>query len=230
MPPARILIVEDDPDIAALVRHALERAGHLIVGVSSSGDEALHAVRREPPDLLLLDLNLPHLSGFDVCRAVRARPATAALPIVVITARTAEADRVAGLELGADDYVTKPFSLRELTARVQAVLRRTRGGSAPADTRAYRGTILAIDFDAVAVSVNGRPVQLTRLEFEVLRSLVQCRPRVLSREHLLDRVWGHDSSIDLRSVDAHVARLRGKLGPARRQVETVVGLGYRFVD
>lgn len=229
-PPARILIVEDDGDIAALVRHALERAGHLIVGVSASGDEALRAVRREPPDLLLLDLNLPHLSGFDVCRAVRARPATAGLPIIVITARTAETDRVAGLELGADDYVTKPFSLRELAARVEAVLRRTRAASAARETRGYRGAMLIVDFDAVAVSVDGRPVHLTRREFELLRSLVQSRPRILSREQLLDRVWGHDRPIDLRSVDVHVGRLRGKLGPARRQIETVVGFGYRFVD
>src|SRR5947209_12227116 len=147
----------------------------------------------------------------------------------MLTARTTESDRVDGLELGADDYVTKPFSLRELTARVRAVLRRTaaREERPPAP---YRGTRLIADFDAVSVAVNGQPVRLTRREFELLRYLVQNKSRVVSRDKLLERVWGYERLVETRSVDVHVGRLRGKLGEAGRQIETVIGLGYRFVD
>jgi DNA-binding response OmpR family regulator len=147
----------------------------------------------------------------------------------MLTARTSEADRVAGLDLGADDYVTKPFSLRELSARVRAVLRR-RSGAAPAPTAVYHGRHLRADFDAVAISVDNEPVRLTRREFELLKYLVENRNRVLSRDRLLERVWGYDRFIETRSVDVHVGRLRAKLGPAGPQIETVVGLGYRFVD
>jgi DNA-binding response OmpR family regulator len=227
---ARILIVEDDPDVATLVRHSLERAGHTVVDVVANGAEALHAVRRAPPDLLILDLALPGLDGFDVCRALRARPPTAALPIIVLTARTAEADRVAGLQLGADDYITKPFSLRELAARVEAVLRRARAPAGPASSAVYRGRLLHVDFEAVAVAVGDRPVRLTRREFELLRALVESRPRVVSRARLLERVWGDACDVDARSVDVHIGRLRAKLGAARAHIETVVGVGYRFVE
>jgi DNA-binding response OmpR family regulator len=165
----------------------------------------------------------------EVCRILRSRPATAGLPIIMLTARTSEAERVAGLELGADDYVTKPFSLRELGARVRAVLRRRQQGAATAPTL-YRGARLVADFDAVAVSVDGGPVRLTRREFELLRFLVENRNRVLSRDRLLERVWGYERFIETRSVDVHVGRLRSKLGPAGAQIETVVGLGYRFVE
>ncbi len=226
----RILIVEDDRDVAAVVRHVLERAGHTIAGVVAGGDEALRAVREAPPDLMVLDLNLPGLSGFEVCRALRARPTTAAIPIVVITARTAEHDRVSGLELGADDYVTKPFSLRELAARVDAVLRRTARAGAPPAPTVYHGDTLAVDFDAVAVVVEGRPVHLTRREYDVLRCLVQSRPRVVSRRRLLEHLCGDDTLIDPRSVDVYIGRLRAKLGPAARHIDTVVGVGYRFVE
>jgi DNA-binding response OmpR family regulator len=169
------------------------------------------------------------VSGTDVCRILRARPASARVPIIMLTARTGAHDRVLGLDLGADDYVTKPFSLRELAARVRAVLRR---GSAGPHTRAavYRGKQLVADFDAVSVSVNGDPVRLTRREFELLQYLVANRNRVLSRDRLLERVWGFDRAIETRSVDVHVGRLRSKLGPAGGQIETVVGLGYRFVE
>jgi DNA-binding response OmpR family regulator len=180
-----------------------------------------------PPDLIILDLNLPVLNGLEVCRLLRSRPATARVPIIMLTARTSEGDRVIGLDAGADDYVTKPFSLRELSARVRAVLRRQGAPAAPA---IYAGKHLTADFDAVAISVDGESVRLTRREFELLRYLVENRNRVLSRDRLLERVWGYDRLIETRSVDVHVGRLRGKLGEAGKQIETVVGLGYRFVE
>jgi DNA-binding response OmpR family regulator len=226
---ARILVVEDEADIAGLIKHALERRADTRVDVVPTGSAALAAVTAEPPDLMILDLNLPGLDGAEVCRLVRARPATATLPIIMLTARTSEDDRVAGLDLGADDYVTKPFSLRELAARVRAVLRR-RLGNAASQVAIYRGTHLVADFDAVSVAVDGQPVRLTRREFELLRYLVENRNRVLSRDRLLERVWGYDQSIETRSVDVHVGRLRSKLAAAGAQIETVVGLGYRFVE
>jgi DNA-binding response OmpR family regulator len=226
----RVLVVEDEQDIAMLIKHALERSGDALVEIVPSGDEALRAAAQSQPDLLILDLNLPVLSGTEVCRVLRAQPATAHIPIIMLTARTSEADRVAGLDLGADDYVTKPFSLRELAARVRAVLRRKNGASAPAAS-VYRGAHLTADFDAVSISVDAQPVRLTRREFELLRFLVENRNRVLSRERLLERVWGYEHYIETRSVDVHVGRLRAKLGVVvGPQIETVVGLGYRFVD
>jgi DNA-binding response OmpR family regulator len=149
------------------------------------------------------------------------------MPIIMLTARTSENERVAGLDMGADDYVTKPFSLRELSARVRAVLRRKPGAAAAA---VYTGKHLRADFDAVAIDVDGTPVRLTRREFELLRFLVENRNRVLSRDRLLERVWGYEKTIETRSVDVHVGRLRSKLGAAGAQIETVVGLGYRFVE
>jgi DNA-binding response OmpR family regulator len=165
----------------------------------------------------------------EVCRILRSRGDGRHVPIIMLTARTSEDDRVTGLELGADDYVTKPFSLRELTARVRAVLRR----SAIKDEQPllnYRGTHLVADFEAVSVEVDRETIRLTRREFELLRYLVQNKNRVVSRDRLLERVWGYDRSVETRSVDVHVGRLRSKLGDASRQIETVIGLGYRFVD
>jgi DNA-binding response OmpR family regulator len=167
------------------------------------------------------------MGGLEVCRVLRSRPQTAKLPIIMLTARTGESDRVTGLDVGADDYVTKPFSLRELAARVRAVLRRGKPDTAAA---VYRGKYLVADFEAVSVSVQGEPIRLTRREFELLKYLVENRNRVLSRDRLLERVWGYDRLIETRSVDVHVGRLRGKLGPVGQQIETVVGLGYRFVE
>ena len=227
--PARVLVVEDEHDIAALIKHTLERSGDMLASIVGSGDAALRAVAEQAPDVIILDLNLPVLSGTEVCRILRSRPSTAQLPIIMLTAKTNEADRVAGLDLGADDYVTKPFSLRELGARVRAVLRRRQ--QMPAQSTAiYRAGRLFADFDAVAVSVDGEPVRLTRREFELLRFLVENKNRVLSRDRLLERVWGYERFIETRSVDVHVGRLRAKLGPVGSQIETVVGLGYRFVD
>ena len=227
--PAYVLIVEDEHDIAALIKHTLERSGDMQASIVGSGDAALRAIAERLPNLVILDLNLPVISGTEVCRVLRSRPATANLPIIMLTARTAETDRVSGLDLGADDYVTKPFSLRELGARVRAVLRRGSQNAQPRTTL-YRGTHLLADFEAVAVSVDGRAVKLTRREFELLRFLVENKNRVLSRDRLLERVWGYDRFVETRSVDVHVGRLRAKLGAAGSQIETVVGLGYRFVD
>jgi DNA-binding response OmpR family regulator len=223
-------VVEDEQDIAGLIKHTLERTGDFTVEIVSNGDAALKTLSANPPHLVILDLNLPAMSGFDVCRLIRARPDTQQIPVIMVTARTTETDRVSGLDLGADDYVTKPFSLRELAARVRAVLRRRQAGSGSEPLTVYRGKHLTADFDAVSIAVSGAPVRLTRREFELLRFLVQNRNRVLSRDRLLERVWGYDRLIETRSVDVHVGRLRSKLGPAGDQIETVVGLGYRFIE
>jgi DNA-binding response OmpR family regulator len=225
----RVLVVEDERDIAELVKHTLERGGDVTVDIVGSGDAALKAAADEPPKLIILDLNLPVLNGVEVCRLLRSRAATKSVPIIMLTARSTEGDRVAGLDAGADDYVTKPFSPRELAARVRAVLRR---GKAEEETAplVYRGQHLVADFEAVNIAVDGESIRLTRREFELLRYLVENRNRVLSRDRLLERVWGYDRLIETRSVDVHVGRLRSKLGAAGRQIETVVGLGYRFVE
>ena len=221
-------MVEDEQDIAGLIKHTLERSGDASVEIVGRGDEAIRVISGRTPDLVILDLNLPVLSGEDVCRILRQRAETRQIPIIMLTARTSEAERVTGLDLGADDYVTKPFSLRELGARVRAVLRRR--ARLPSDERpaTYQGKHLSADFDAVAVAVDGNQIRLTRREFELLRFLVENRNRVMSRDRLLERVWGYERFIETRSVDVHVGRLRAKLGAAGPQIETVIGLGYRF--
>ena len=226
--PPRVLVVEDEQDIAGLIKHTLERSGDASVEIVARGDEALRAIAGRQPDLVILDLNIPVLSGDEVCRILRQRVETRQLPIIMLTARTSESDRVAGLDLGADDYVTKPFSLRELGARVRAVLRRRKQVADVGRQPTYHGAHLVADFDAVSIAVDEKPVRLTRREFELLRFLVENRNRVLSRDRLLERVWGYDRFIETRSVDVHVGRLRAKLGAAGQQIETVIGLGYRF--
>jgi DNA-binding response OmpR family regulator len=225
----RVLVVEDEKDISGLIKHTLERAGDAVVEIAASGDQALKLASDGQVDLIILDLNLPVLGGLEVCRLLRTRPNTAKTPIIMLTARSSESDRVIGLDAGADDYITKPFSPRELSARVRAVLRRGRPEE-PGPPPVYRGEHLVADFDAVSIAVDGVAVRLTRREFELLRHLVENRNRVLSRDRLLERVWGYDRMIETRSVDVHVGRLRGKLGAAGKQIETVVGLGYRFIE
>jgi DNA-binding response OmpR family regulator len=227
VPPPRVLVVEDEADIAGLIKHTLERSGDASVEIVARGDDALRSIAGRVPDLVILDLNLPVVGGDEVCRILRQRTETRQLPIIMLTARTSESDRVGGLDLGADDYMTKPFSLRELGARVRAVLRRRHPGEQTRQS-VYQGKHLLADFDAVAISVDAAPVRLTRREFELLRFLVENRNRVLSRDRLLERVWGYDRFIETRSVDVHVGRLRAKLGAAGQQIETVIGLGYRF--
>ena len=227
--PAHVVVVEDEPDVRGLIELALSRSGDFAVETAGTGTAALTIVGDSVPDLVILDLNLPVLDGMEVFRILRTQPTTAKIPIIILTARDSEADRVRGLELGADDYVTKPFSPRELVARARAVLRR--GGRAPEETlEPYRGTHLFADFDAVSIAVDGAPVRLTRREFELLRHFVNNRGRVISRDRLLERVWGIDAEIETRSVDVHIGRLRAKLGSAGAQIETVVGLGYRFTE
>ena len=230
--PLYVLVVEDEPDVAHLIKHTLERSGDLRVDIAAAGDAALHAVTGSTPDLVILDLNLPVLSGLEVCRIIRARPNTQRVPIIMLTARAGEGDRVTGLEMGADDYISKPFSPRELAARVRAVLRRGRAEQEAREPAAliYRGKHLQADFEAVSITVDGRPIRLTRREFELLRHMVENRNRVQSRDRLIERVWGYDRMVETRSVDVHVGRLRSKLGAAGRQIETVIGLGYRFVE
>jgi DNA-binding response OmpR family regulator len=228
MTKTRVLVVEDEQDIAELIKHALERDAVTQVQIVGSGDSALRVASEQIPDLIVLDLNLPAVGGLEVCRLLRAKSPTKDIPIIMLTARGSESDRVAGLDMGADDYISKPFSLRELSARVRAVLRRGRGEiEAPT---IYQGERLFADFDAVNVRVDGQPIKLTRREFELLKYLIDNRNRVLSRDRLLERVWGYDRVIETRSVDVHVGRLRMKLGSAGHHIETVVGLGYRFVD
>jgi two-component system, OmpR family, alkaline phosphatase synthesis response regulator PhoP len=229
MPKHRILIVEDERDIAGLIKHALERNADAEGDIVGSGGVALKSMTERTPDLVVLDLNLPGLDGVELCRIMKSRSDLKHVPIIMLTARTTEDDRVAGLELGADDYMTKPFSLRELTARVRALLRRTTASRERSVAGTYQDDHLAADFDAVSVAVDGAPVRLTRREFELLHYLVQNKNRVVSRDRLLERVWGYDRTIETRSVDVHVGRLRSKLRTAGRKIETVVGLGYRFV-
>ena len=223
---SRVLIVEDEPDIRELVVHHLKREGYQ-VSVAASGEEALRQVQASPPDLVLLDLMMPAMNGLEVCRRLRQDPATASLPIVMLTAKGDEVDRVLGLELGADDYVVKPFSPKELLARVRAVLRRSL--PAPGASPTTLGA-LTIDPGTHTVSVGDEVLALTPKEFDLLRALVEARGRVLSREFLLDRVWGYSraSEIESRTVDVHVRRLRVKLGPEGRRVLTVKSVGYRM--
>ncbi|HEX7088873.1 MAG TPA: response regulator transcription factor [Longimicrobiales bacterium] len=225
--PARILVVEDERDIAALVAYHLTREGYR-VRTADDGAEAIEEVSRERPDLVILDLMLPGFSGYDVLAELRRHTATADVPVVVLTARRDEADRVRGLELGADDYVTKPFSPRELVLRVGAVLRRVRSPAVAAGGRMLTGGPIAVDLDALEVTVDGRPVELTPTEYRLLVALMERRGRVQSRQQLLENAWDIHVRIETRTVDMHVQRLRTKLGAAGKWIETVRGFGYRF--
>jgi len=221
----RVLLIEDDQDIAEAIGYQLEKVG-LQVRFARTGEDGLEAVRRGV-DLVLLDLNLPAMDGLEVCRMIRRQQSTAHVPIIIVSARADEVDRVLGLEMGADDYLVKPFSLKELAARCKVALRRASGGGEP--PQGYRDESWEIEFDAYVVRYRGEEIRLTHKEFELFRYMVERAGRVLTRERLLERVWGWESEIDARSIDAHIRRLRLKLGPARHHVETVVGLGYRFV-
>ena len=221
----RVLLIEDDRDIAEAIAYQLEKAG-LQVRLAYTGEEGLEAARRGV-DLVLLDLNLPNMDGLEVCRMIRRQSATAHVPIIIVSARGEEVDRVLGLEMGADDYVVKPFSLKELAARCRVALRRADAGSAPAET--YRDENFEVEWGAFVVRYRGEEVRLTPKEFELFRYLIERRGRVVTRERLLSDVWGYETDVETRSIDAHIRRLRLKLGPARDHIETIVGLGYRFV-
>ena len=224
---SRILIVEDDPDIAQLIAHYLQKAGHTTECLTSGSGVVPHA-RAAAPDVVLLDLMLPGMDGLMVCQALRAQRETAGIPIIMLTARGDEGDRIAGLELGADDYVTKPFSPGELTARVAALLRRTQRAVTPAATLRYGP--LVIDVERHAVRVGGVEVRLTAKEFLLLQYLVEHRGRVLSRDLLLTDVWGYQYTGGTRTVDVHIRRLREKLPSLASAIVTVKQFGYRLED
>ncbi len=223
----KILVVDDEPDALELIEFNLKSSGFDVL-TAADGETALRLARTRAPDLILLDLMLPEVDGLEVCKILRRDPATSNLPIVMLTAKAAEVDRVLGLELGADDYVTKPFSPRELVLRVKNLLRRR---SAP-DEIAERVQLgdLTIDLPRHLVSVQGKAVELTATEFKLLSVLAQRRGRVQSRERLLHDVWNYENAIDTRTVDTHMRRLREKLGKAARFLDTVRGVGYRFVE
>jgi two-component system, OmpR family, alkaline phosphatase synthesis response regulator PhoP len=225
---SHILIVEDDRDIAELIRHYLVKAGHS-ADVLSSGADVLPRLAARRPDLLVLDLMLPGLHGLDICQAVRGDAMLADLPVIMVTARAEETDRVSGLELGADDYLTKPFSPKELVARVGALLRRARRGAAPGEPRTVYGPIV-IDRDRHVVTDGGREVTLTAKEFLLLEYFIQHRGRVLSRDRLLSEVWGYHYTGGTRTVDVHVRRLREKIPVLTEALVTVKQFGYKLAD
>lgn len=224
--PDHVLIVDDEPDIAALVAYHLAKQGYR-VSTASNGTDALRLAIDERPDVVVLDLMLPPRSGFEVLEELRRRPDTAAVGVILLTARTDKSDRLKGLSLGADDYVSKPFSPEELVLRVGAVLRRLRAPSVSGSSLLVAGP-LTIDPDAHHVSVDGSDVPLTSTEFRLLLTLVQRRGRVQSRRRLLQDVWQANPDIQSRTVDMHVQRLRAKLGAPGALIETVRGAGYRF--
>ena len=219
----RVAVIEDDADIAFTIRVNLEREGYAVT-TYANGHEGLLAVQQGAFDFLILDLNLPDLDGFTICRELRRHPTTAKLPILMLTARTSEADRIMGLELGADDYLAKPFSVRELLARIAAILRRARGNEP--DTSVYDDGHLRIDARTLRVHVDGEEVRLAKKELELLWMLVRNRPAVVSRDRILSEVWQVAEDVETRTVDAHIRNLRKKIGKDR--IQTVIGYGYRF--
>ena len=223
----RILVVDDEPDLLELVRFNLDQAGYR-VDTAQSGREAMAMLRRSAPDLMVLDLMLPDLSGEEVCRQIRADVQLAHLPVIMLTAKSEEVDRVVGFELGADDYVTKPFSPRELVLRIRAVLRRG-SGAQPSAGPLERGA-LRLDAERHRCTVQDQEITLTAKEFQLLESLMRRPGRVMTREKLLDEVWGSDIAVTTRTIDTHLKRLREKLGDAGALIETVRGIGYRFAE
>ncbi|MFQ5457243.1 MAG: response regulator [Myxococcota bacterium] len=223
----KILIVDDEKDLCDLVKYHLEQAG-FTTRVALTGGAALEAAQKWKPDALVLDLMLPDLSGTEVCRLIRADPLIKDVAVIMLTAKGEEIDRVVGFELGADDYVTKPFSPRELVLRVKAVLKRARSGSV--EERDLRIGDLLVQRDGHRAFVKKKELSLTATEFKLLVHLLSTRGRVQTRDHLLDTVWGDETYVTPRTVDTHVKRLREKMGPVKGYIETVRGVGYRFRD
>jgi len=226
----RVLVAEDEGDVAELIRHHLIKDGYDVV-LARTGTDALRRAREDKPDLILLDVMIPQMNGWEVCRCLKQAAETASTPVIMVSGRVEEGDKVLGFELGADDYVTKPFSPRELLARIRAVARRRQNGDAPGKRRHLKAGGLEIDRERFEVTVGGRAVDLTPKEFELLATLVGAPGRVFRRDELLDLVWGHDGFVEPRTVDVHMARLRAKFLGAKVElpgVETVRGVGYRF--
>lgn len=222
-----ILVVDDEQDVLDLVVYNLRKAGFKTLA-AADGQTALQKARDDLPNLIVLDLMLPKLDGAEVCKMLKADTKTAHIPIIMLTAKAEELDRVVGLEIGADDYVTKPFSPRELLLRIRLILRRTRGEAKP--TEILKCGDLVVDTARHGVSIKGQEVELTATEFKLLATLMERRGRVQTRDRLLTDVWGYEGDVDTRTVDTHVRRLREKMGKAADYIETVRGVGYRFSD
>ncbi len=225
----KILIVEDEKDIVKMLNYNLKKEGFRTID-AFDGEDAVDLALKERPDLILLDLMLPGIDGLEVCRQLKKEPKSASIPIIMLTAKTQETDKVVGLELGADDYVSKPFSPKELIARIRAVLRRGKEKETPKDIETIGD--LTIDFSKISVGVGKKPVELTAKEFELLRTLLKAKGRVLSRDYLLDTIWGFDHAADIqtRTVDVHIRTLRKKLKSASKYIITVKNYGYRFQE
>jgi DNA-binding response OmpR family regulator len=223
----KILIAEDEVDVQELVGLHLRNAGFVPVN-ADDGPEAIRRAREDAPSLIVLDIMLSGMNGLEVCKLLKADPATCKIPLIMLTAKAEEPDRIIGLELGADDYMTKPFSPRELVLRVKSVLRRA--GPAVQESAQLKVGVVAIDRERHLVRVRGKQVELTATEFKLLSLLVERRGRVQSRDGLLNEVWGYESAIDTRTVDTHVRRLREKLGPGADCIETIRGFGYRVAE
>jgi two-component system phosphate regulon response regulator PhoB len=222
-----ILVVDDEQDVLDLVVYNVRKAGYKTL-FAADGQSALQKARDELPSLVVLDLMLPKMDGTEVCKILKADPKTAHIPIIMLTAKAEEMDRVVGLEIGADDYITKPFSPRELLLRIRLILKRTRGESKPTEVLKFGDLVL--DTARHGVSVKNKDITLTATEFKLLSTLMERRGRVQTRDRLLTDVWGYEGDVDTRTVDTHVRRLREKLGPAADYIETVRGVGYRFAD
>ncbi len=223
----KILIVEDEKDIIKMLEYNLKKEGFKIIA-ASDGEDVLDTALRQHPDLILLDLMLPGINGLEVCKTLKKEAKTASIPIIMLTAKSKESDKIVGLELGADDYITKPYSPRELIARIKAVLRRaTEKDRLP---EIFQTGDLNIDFAKISVTVKDKPVELTSKEFELLKTLLKAKGRVLSRDYLLDTIWGYDHAMEIqtRTVDVHVRTLRKKLKSAAKMIITVKNYGYRF--
>jgi phosphate regulon transcriptional regulator PhoB len=223
----KILIVEDEKDIVKMLDYNLEKEGFRIFS-AYNGEDALKMAKKEKPDIIILDLMLPGIDGLEVCKTLKKEEAASSIPIIMLTAKAQEADKIVGLELGADDYVTKPFSPRELIARIKAVLRRAKEKEKVTDILKIGD--LAIDFSKIQVSIKGKQVELTAKEFELLNTLIKAKGRVLSRDYLLDTIWGFDQSMEIqtRTVDVHIRTLRKKLKGEAGRIITVKNYGYRF--
>jgi len=222
---SKILIIDDEPDVIDILAMNLKSAGYSVL-TAENGVAGLNKARMEMPQLIVLDLMLPGMSGFEVCKALRKDAATAKIPIIMLTAKSEEVDRIVGLELGADDYVSKPFSPREIILRIQSVLRRSTGSNETVE-RLKIGELL-LDHGRHEVTMKGQQIVLTATEFKLLAILMERRGRVQSRDRLLNDVWGYESVIDTRTVDTHIRRLREKLGEAFDYIETIRGVGYRI--
>jgi phosphate regulon transcriptional regulator PhoB len=223
----KILIVEDEKDIVKMLEYNLNKEGFKTISCHD-GEDALDSANSEHPDLVILDLMLPGMDGLEVCKELKANSKTASIPIIMLTAKSQESDKIVGLELGADDYMIKPFSPRELVARIKAVLRRMKEKDKLPEVLKIGS--LTIDFAKIAVAVKDKPVKLTSKEFELLTTLVKAKGRVLSRDHLLDNIWGFDHAIEIqtRTVDVHIRTLRKKLRDEAKRIITVKNYGYRF--